>query len=770
MDNLTSEYLAKLLAEENILVEFYNSPTAMFDVEQRIMYLPTFNDKLSKDAKELLIIHEISHALNTPSLGRHTEIRENSKIYASIVNIVEDKRIEDLIKKKYPGSKRVFVDGFNDMIECGFFGITETEDCTLNGNMGFLDRINLKMKGNNKFYVTFTEKEQKIVDQMYDMKTFDDVISISNQIYSFMKENLSQELEHNIQKLEMKDLLDSTLADLLNTDKMKPDLNDLSQEGQQKTITEQTLKETLKEKLENGDITQEQIDDLLEKIGQNSKTDNSFQESVGNFLSNTQIRNIRIPDFEYDKIVVSNQEIHTIISESNSSFHNEVSSVFYDDFVKKQKPSVSMMAKEFDMKKTAKQYLNSHIAKTGTLNPNKLFAYKTQENIFLNKEIKRNTKNHGLLIMLDWSYSMDNILKPSMEQIITLSLFCKRVGIPIEVYAFSNPSNFKRNDSSESNLLLTTKNIKKNEAIVSKDFRLLHLISSKSDIKMEQQLKNVLSLSVALELESHHGLDAIVEYAKQRFEISQKNETQLSFVRNHIDQIKIPSPLTLNGTPLNEAVLVLPSVLEHFKKTHHSEIINTIFITDGDANGTVYVSKIPLKKETVLDFNDPQQCETFNSCFFRNEFTIIHHKNRSFKVKIDRPNEITMSLLGILGGVLDTKILGYHLTNLREAERILERVKEPYEIIEKKKRNFSKHNFLTTNKNGYYKQYIIKNASLKIQDFDDDTDILQKKIENLKTDKPTQKQFTKIFSSTQKEMITNKIFLTNFIEEISTNI
>jgi len=59
--------LAKCLATENIIVEHKKVPTAMFDVDRRVLTLPNWS-KASETVYQLLILHEISHAIWTPNI------------------------------------------------------------------------------------------------------------------------------------------------------------------------------------------------------------------------------------------------------------------------------------------------------------------------------------------------------------------------------------------------------------------------------------------------------------------------------------------------------------------------------------------------------------------------------------------------------------------------------------------------------------------------------------------------------------------------------
>ena len=57
--------LAKLLATEDIIVEHKRVETAQFDVNSRVLTLPMW-EKASDTVVDMLIGHEVGHALYTP--------------------------------------------------------------------------------------------------------------------------------------------------------------------------------------------------------------------------------------------------------------------------------------------------------------------------------------------------------------------------------------------------------------------------------------------------------------------------------------------------------------------------------------------------------------------------------------------------------------------------------------------------------------------------------------------------------------------------------
>ena len=161
--------LAKLLATENLTVEHRKVSTAYFDVEKRILCLPIWKTA-SNTVYDLLVGHEVGHALYTPNKGL-------DGINKAFVNVLEDVRIEKMMKETYPGLRKSFFQGYTELWQDDFFGVNE-EDIT---KLPFIDRINLFYKGNPE--IEFTDEEQVYVDRAANTKTFEDVLKLAEDLY-----------------------------------------------------------------------------------------------------------------------------------------------------------------------------------------------------------------------------------------------------------------------------------------------------------------------------------------------------------------------------------------------------------------------------------------------------------------------------------------------------------------------------------------------------------------------------------------------------------
>ena len=186
--------LAKLLAEEDIFVVHKKMETAYFNPKSRELGLPIWKDEeMTKDIYDLMVCHEISHALWTPlDMLESAQVRN---IDHSFVNIIEDARIERMVQDRYPGSVVVFNRGYNDLTAKDFFGIGDKDVSEL----GLIDRINLFFK---KQKVEFSAEEKVWVKRVAETKTPDDVLNLAEELYAWMAENASEENDDDVRMID----------------------------------------------------------------------------------------------------------------------------------------------------------------------------------------------------------------------------------------------------------------------------------------------------------------------------------------------------------------------------------------------------------------------------------------------------------------------------------------------------------------------------------------------------------------------------------------
>ena len=183
--NTSKSTLGKLLAAENIRIEHRQVRGPYFDVQERTLVLPIWKD-VTSDLYDLMIGHEVGHALFTPAEGWLEKAKEQGGRFKQILNLVEDARIEKKMKRKFPGLGRPMYNGYTELVNRGFFGYSMDE---MKG-LSFLDRMNVHFKLGARAGATFNDEEQSLIDRVALAETWDDVLNLAQELFDVaQKEN-----------------------------------------------------------------------------------------------------------------------------------------------------------------------------------------------------------------------------------------------------------------------------------------------------------------------------------------------------------------------------------------------------------------------------------------------------------------------------------------------------------------------------------------------------------------------------------------------------
>mgnify|MGYP006238946149 FL=1 len=175
--------LARLLAQEDLIVEHRQVETASFDVDRRVLTLPIW-EKAQATIVDMLIAHEVGHALYTPN-----EWNWSKTIPMSYVNVIEDVRIEKLMKRRYAGLPKTFFNGYKDINKLDFFRLqyADLEEFQL------IDRINLYYKVGSFWDIPFrSATEIAFRDEASSVETFEEALDLADRIAKYQKEQIEQ--------------------------------------------------------------------------------------------------------------------------------------------------------------------------------------------------------------------------------------------------------------------------------------------------------------------------------------------------------------------------------------------------------------------------------------------------------------------------------------------------------------------------------------------------------------------------------------------------
>jgi hypothetical protein len=480
--------LAKLLAEEDIFVVHKKMDTAYFNPKSRELGLPIWKDEeMTKDIYDLMVCHEIAHALWTPlDMLETARVR---KINHSFVNIVEDARIERMVQDRYPGSVAVFNRGYRDLTAKDFFGIADKEVSELN----LIDRINLFFK---KQKVEFTAEEKVWVKRVAETKTPDDVLNLSEEIYAWMSENAPEEDSDDEKTMpdpngesgegDGEGEGETGGGDVPADDKGEEDGNDAPAGGAGDDGNDDADDNA---ETDNGESSEE---GGVESTGRGgppmAETDTDTNNAIDKLVDKNATERTygRIPALNEDLIMPFGE----ILEKSRPSYavggswidakKSEIAAMKDES-----KKTVGYMVKEFEMKKAADQYARAAVSKSGSLDMARLHTYKYNEDLFKKVTTLPGATNHGMVMVVDWSGSMYDNLKGTLSQLYNLIWFCRRTQIPFEVFAFSNCRDLfidPETGALPDRFSINMDNFKSGDLAL-KNFKLLEFFSSKMSAK-----------------------------------------------------------------------------------------------------------------------------------------------------------------------------------------------------------------------------------------------------------------------------------------------
>jgi hypothetical protein len=732
--------LAKLLATENIHVEHQKTSTAYFNLETRTVVLPIFKET-SADLYDLLIGHEVGHALETPADGWHSSISEKGVGFKSFLNIIEDARIERKMKNRYPGLRRSFYNGYQELFEKNFFGV---EGMDVN-KLKFIDRINLHAKVGSFLNVKFSDEEQAIVNRLDTLETWEDVVALASELYE-RAENSTEELDFEQFMNALGDIMEDgdgefdPSADYVEVpnsdnsdDKEKPQTpSSTGQKSEDETEepkssssddTEEKSEEKSEEK-EGGSSDDSESDDTEESPEPTSFTDENFRRNEDSLLDANARETFyaKLPILNPADFIVGINTVEKMLkfSVGGAAYRagktaEQVKMELYKEFLAKNSKYLSSMAQDFERKKKAKSLMRAQTSKTGRINMDKVWAYKITEDLFLQNTVVPNGQNHGMLLYLDMSGSMSSNMSGTMEQLVLLASFCQKVRIPFEVYGFitnsSAPQTYfdtvrSRNNLSDPNNLM----------ISDPSFRMLQLVATGvSGGKFKTQMANLLALG---------------------------NSYSRSFHDLYLDGTAANS-FGLGSTPLEEAILLGRYIAEDFKNRNRVEVLSSVFLTDGEGDCNF---------ETVGHHND----------YHRKNLAIVDSKTRrTFLQQYDgnsyRSKSYCKALLDLYRETTGSRMINFYLMGSYDLKYFLARSLLSGVASDAARKAFKKESAaLLKNTNGFDDQFLIKaGSSLQITE------------DTLTVDSNDKKELTKAFKAFQDKKSIGRVILTKMVEAVA---
>ena len=727
----TKSILAKLIATENIQVQHNKVQTASFDTKHRVLTLPVFKNQKG-DVYDMLIAHECAHALHTPTDG-WAKIEDDS--LRSYVNVLEDCRIDKIIQKQYPGVVKNYLNGFDILEKQNFFG---TQGKDLNRELMLIDKINLFYKSSKRLPISFSTVDNNWLSKVDALRTFDDVVDLAKLLLNWQKKEVEK-----LKKLP--DFDNHPVADNynLNDDESEEESNEESSEngqGQEAEDNGENKKDSEEQNAVNPEAKEgggEGVspDKLISITNENMESKmSSLHDQEKSYAYYT------LPKVKLNDMIVSNNkflgDMRKHIVECTKKYPSDL--IYYNwlkgaykDFKNENKKTVMYLVKEFEMKKAATAYKRSSTDKTGTIDPLKLKDYKFSDDIFKRLTILPDAKNHGMIMLLDWSGSMCDSIKQTTEQLMNLVWFCQKVNIPYEVYFFTSEigeSAWSIDIKKQGDVVF---DYKYGDAIMDKCHLVCIAKNGMKKTKLDESLMYIWSMAL-----SYHG----------------RYSSNIGGRMWEGDNFNCPSEYYLGSTPLNQAIVALNEMIPVFKNKNKIEKMSVITLTDGGANwcfgstmgddgksDTVHGSTPVIKVGKKSYMNNPK-----NERFYRSE-------------------EYTAILLDIIRQRHGVSTIGFFVTKkLRtwDMDSFIGKYKD-YDDKEKKRSairtSMTKNKFALVEQPGYSKYFLLNGKTMKVENT------------NLDGINDTMKAggIAKLFKKSMKGRIASRILLNQFIQEVA---
>lgn len=660
----TKSLLAKLMATENLVVEHRKVSTAMFDVKNRVLVIPVLDDNINAYTYDLFVGHEVGHALYTPIDGMLKA--RDEKVNPSILNVVEDSRIERKIKYKYPGLRNSFVKAYKELYAKDFFG---TNGIDLN-EMNFIDRINLHCKLGVGLGIKFNAIEKDFLNEVESTQSYDEVIDVTKRIVEYMKlqeeerkSKMSPDEDQDEEEDDdsnggsnswddMDDLEDGEESEDEDTKSIPSDTN----EGEESDEDDEVINSD--ERFDHKEVEEDKVRSFTdESYKQNEKK--LFAENAKNYVYGN------IPKFDMAKGIVSYKSLYKRYRETMATHKRDIDDhTHYLKMRRETNKVVSYLVKEFELRKNADQLKRASTAKTGDLDMKKIFSYQFNDDIFKKISVVPNGKSHGLVMFLDWSGSMSNHIENTVKQLISLVIFCKKVNIPYDVYAFATP------ESHDSHHYTITP---KDGDLASRNFYLMNLLSSK------------------------------MTAGEFTFAAS-------SLVKMSLNPRYLPYWMTMGGTPLNEATIAAMEIIPHFQKQYKLQIVNTVFLTDGEGHTirNVYTKTDSGRMSTTGDYYGREQ----TGLVIRDPVT----KHQETVESIYSCSSHTAAYVKLLKAKTGCNVLGFYVITGREFGRKMHEFYPRAANHDVIKSNFRKNKYAVVKTAGFDEYYILRSEALDTEE------------------------------------------------------
>jgi hypothetical protein len=313
----------------------------------------------------------------------------------------------------------------------------------------------------------------------------------------------------------------------------------------------------------------------------------------------------------------------------------------------------------------------------------------------------------------------DNIVG-TIEQLMVLTMFCRKINVPFDVYSFTTEYRGRSQ---------WLQHRDRNELCFDSGFNMLQLLSSSmSNQAYRSQANDLLAIAEAYSIATDY-----------------KNN---SYDRRLAASSMIAPGLGLGGTPLNASIAALSKIVADFKTKNRVDIVTTAILTDGEDN-----SGMELYQGGYYERVGPESSASVS-------YVVDADTKKSYRVK----KTVTTTLLEILKDRTGTNLIGFYIAPKRRStfDNLWRQYgnKADYTGCEKAFSEFKNEKVYGFKNVGYDEYYMIPGGA--------DLDAEDESLDDLLGDaKATQSKLKNAFLKMNQGRLTNRVLLRKFIEQVA---
>jgi len=548
----TKSLLAKLLAEENVSVIIdSNASTASFDMRNRVIRVPNWDDT-SPDLYDLLLGHEVGHARHTPAEGWHDAIvSEKERKFKMFLNVCEDARIEKKIKRRYPGLRASMLRGYKELMARDMFSIQGKNV----SKFLLIDRINLSTKLGSMVQIPFTAEEKVLLNEVLATETWEQVVEVARKVWEYCKQELKDKREEEKNKADEEEM--PSFSDEEDEESEQYEDGDSDNESDDSDEESEQEMSGSAEDDEEEDSDEEESEESIYGAGNpsdddepESVTDKAFRENESKLAAGGALYTLKLPGNVEDFIIPLNDLVARINGASPASFAHKDFDKIYDKFLAENRTVIDQYLKEFVMRQSAQVWKKARTADTGDIDPAKLANYRLTDQIFKARTVLPSGKNHGMMMLMDWSSSMAPHFENAVQQMLVLVHFCKKAGIPFSVHGF------------------TQNYANANKSFNVREFGTIHL---ENDFVLFEMLNSDMKPQAFKRMATY-----LLHWAKNAGNPYSWNPEAVP--------VSTTDCMYTGGTPLNEALTGMMKLIPKFREKYRVDRLSLIVMNDGDTN------------------------------------------------------------------------------------------------------------------------------------------------------------------------------------------